>query len=137
MPGGFWVRQSGVDTHASNQAAVETQLVSNQGSSIQENRELTMMGFYMTLYSELSILYVARLLVVPEMIDAGDLTATIPEDDDAIVWGKFFAHKGVPGYFQLKSKRTLHPDDQCFIQTFTLSTADNIAWSWQSYVVGH
>lgn len=137
MAGGFWVRNDGVDTHASVGAAVETNVLSNAGSSIQENRRLTMMGFYLTIFSELSVLYACRLLVVPEMIASGDLTSVIPEDDDDMVWGKFYAHKGVPGYFQLKSKRTLGPDDRCFLQTFALNVADDIAWSWQSYVVGH
>ncbi len=137
MASGFWVRKHGVDTHGSTGVSVDTVLVDNSGSAIQENRELTMMGFYFTLYSATSVLYAARIIVVPEMIDAGDLTSAIPEDDDALVWAKFYAHAGVPGYFQLKSKRTLHPDDQCFVQTFALSGADNIAYSWQSYVVGH
>ncbi len=137
MPGGFWVRTQGVDTHSVVNTAVETELLSNAGSSIQENRRLTMMGFYFTIYSELSVLYTARVLVVPEMITASDLSDSQPEDDDDMVWSKFYAHKGVPGYFQLKSKRTLGPDDKCFLQTFCKSVADDIAWSWQSYVVGH
>ncbi len=137
MAGGFWVRAHSVDSHASTNAAVETMVLSNAGSSIQENRQLTMMGFYFTLMSEAALLCTARILVVPEMIDAGDLTFNIPEDDDELVWSKFYAHKGVPGYFQLKSKRTLGPDSRCFVQTFCVSAFDAVAWSWQSYVVGH
>ncbi len=137
MASGFWVRQHGVDTHVAVDTAVETIVLSNAGSSIQENRELTMLGFYFTLYSATSAMYAARLLVVPEMINSGDLAHNIPEDDDQMVWSKFYAHAGVPGYFQLKSKRTLHPDDRCFVQTFCINVADGIVWSWQSYVVGH
>ncbi len=96
-----------------------------------------MMGCFFTVYSELSHMYVARLIVAPEMISSSDLTSTSPEDDDDMVWAKFYGHKGVPGYFQLKSKRTLGPDDHCWVQTFCRDVADDISWSWQSYVVGH
>ncbi len=137
MASGFWVRSHGVDTHASTGAAVETVVLSNAGSSVQENRHLTVMGYYFTVYSELSLLYAARIIVAPEMIGAGDLTSAIPEDDDAMVWAKHYGHKGVPGYFEIKSKRTLQEDNQVFVQTFALSVADDIAWSWQAYVVGH
>ncbi len=137
MAGGFWVRQHGSDAHASTPTPVETEVLSNAGSSIQENRSLTVMGYYLTMFSELSNLYMVRLLVVPEMIDAADLTDLIPEDDDGMVWAKHYAHKGTPGYFQIKSKRTLHPDDHVFVQSAALSIADSIEWSWQAYVVGH
>ncbi len=137
MADGFWVRTHGVDTHASTGAAVETDFIANAGSTIQENRRLTLLGCYFSLFSEASVLYAARLIIIPEMITDSDLSSSAPEDDDDMIWSKFYAHKGVPAYFQLKSKRTLGPDDKCIVQTFALSVADDIAWSMQSYVVGH
>ncbi len=137
MAQGFWVRANQSDSHAGLEASVDTIILSNAGSSLQENRRLTSLGYYLTVFSATSLMYVARLLVVPEMIDAGDLTSSIPEDDDDMVWAKHYAHAGVPGYFQIKSKRTLGPDDRVFLQTYCVSNpADDIQWSWQSYVVG-
>jgi len=137
MAGGFWIRLANSDTHASTDASVETQVLDNAGTSIAENRRLTVMGYYFSLYSESSLMYAARLILAPEMISSGDLTSTQPEDDDDMVWAKYYAHKGTPGYFQVRSKRTLGPDDHLWVQTFAIITADNIQWSFQAYVVGH
>ncbi len=137
MAGGFWVRKDGEDVHSVINTSVDTIVLSNAGSSIQENRQLTSLGYYLTMFSATSKMYVVRLLVVPEIIDAGDLTFNLPEDDDDMVWAKHYAHAGVPGYFQIKSKRTLGPDDRIFIQSWTISNTDDVFWSWQSYVVGH
>ncbi len=135
MPGGFWIRADGTHAQVSIGTSIEAQLVDNAGSSIQENRRLTCLGFYLTMFSATSNMYVARILTTPEMISIADLTATSPEDDDDMVWSKHYAHAGVPGYFQIKSKRTLGPDDHVYIQTWNISVVDDIHWSWQSYCV--
>lgn len=136
MANGFWFRQHGSDVHVAVDTSLDTMLLSNAGSSIQENRDITMIGYYLTVFCPTSLMYWARLVVVPEMIASGDLSDIVPEDDDAMVWAKHYAHAGVPGYFQIKSKRTLRPDDRCFIQTVCVKTVDDIQWSFQSYVVG-
>ncbi len=135
MANGFWLRTNGSDVHVANLAEVNTQILQNAGSSVQENRRLTLLGYYFTLYSATSDMYVARVMVAPELIQTGDLTDSSPEDDDDMLWAKHYAHAGVPGYFQIKSKRTLGPDDKLWVQTFTISTAASIHWSFQSYMV--
>ncbi len=138
MANGFWLRQHGVDTHGATGAAVETLLIQNGlGVDISETRKLTLMGYYMTLFSPTSVLYAARLIVNPEMIDAADLDISNPDDADDMVWAKHYAHAGTPAYFQIRSKRSLGPEDEVHMQTFALSVADDIAWSFQSYVVAH
>ncbi len=138
MASGFWLRTHGSDTHGSINTAVNTRVLDNAGSSMEENRRLTVLGYYLTLFSSTSNLYALRVLApVPEMIATGDLTFQIPEDDDALLWAKHYAHAGTPAYFQIKSKRTLQPDDHMWVQTFALNAADNIHWSLQAYIVGN
>ncbi len=136
MANGFWVRQEGSDSHGSVETAVETQVLVNSGSSIQENRRITCLGYYLTMFSPTSNLYVVRMIGPhAELIGAADFTSVTPEDDDSLIWAKHYAHAGVPAYFQIKSKRTFGPDDKLHLQTFCVNTADTIHWSWQSYVV--
>jgi len=136
MANGFWVRKEGSDTHASTGAAVETELLVNSGSSVQENRRITALGYYLTMFSPTSNLYVVRIIGPhAELIGPGNFTNVTPEDDDDLIWAKHYAHAGVPAYFQIKSKRTFGPDDKLHLQTFCNNVADDIHWSWQSYVV--
>ncbi len=136
MADGFWIRKDGRDQHVAVNTALNNQLVDNAGSSVQENRTLTILGYYLTVFSETSEMYVARLITAPEMIPSADITDSSPEDDDRMVYAKHYAHSGVPGYFQIKSKRNLYADDHLWISTFCRFTIADIFWSFQAYVVG-
>lgn len=136
MAGGTWVRINGKHVHAAVETAVESTLIDNTASSDLFDRNLLVTGYYLTMYSAAE-LYVVRILVNAGYTSTGTLDSNTPDINDPENWGVHFGHPNTPFMFNIRSKRTLGPEQILRVQSFCEndSSADDIYWSFAAYVV--
>ncbi len=121
----------GEDVIAAIGAHINTQLVSNASDAVEpwDDHSLTVVDGQLTIITDTDDLVGVRFIVANDVIGDSELTDTDPTAEDSMVWYSFYAARG-PLVFRLISKKTVHPDNKLWLQTWKARGASNTAIRW-------
>ncbi len=118
MPG-RWERFSHSETLTTAGSHGNFEIFSNQpdpaaGGDALLQREVVIVDGIVTVQCDTDMMSGVRLVVAHELIVDGDLSDTVPTEEDDMIYYSWFVSRG-PMVFRLRSKKTIHPNEKLWL----------------------
>ncbi len=137
-----WERYDGAHVVAAAGSHVNSEIFANaQADENFEAADVVAVDGIFTVLTDTDEMCGVRLIVAPEEMVTGDLTADVPQPHSRLVWYEFWCGRG-PMVFRLRSKKTVPPEHKLWVTSWKAtsggSVSTNVRWGLRIlWVVKH